>query len=470
MAHAFGQRYDLPLPLWLFISAGAVTVAISFIIIALFVRDTHKTKTPTKLSLLNNPVGKFFIHPMSIGLLRFIFLGLFLLIIATGFWGSQNPLNNLSIVMVWVIAWVGLAFICALFGNFWALINPWNTIFLCAESGYRKLTGNHLSRHNEYPIKMGYWPSFIFFLCFAWLELNWSGSNIPSSVATAISIYTILTLTGMWFYGRETWLCYGECFSVVYALFSRFSITEGRINSEKREWFLRPLGIGLLREDESLPEPSLVFFILLVLSTVSYDGFTETETFQQINIGYIEFIKNLTGNELENLGQSLFDSIALLSFPMIFILTYGFFIWLGAFMDEETERTVELARAFIFSIIPISIAYHLSHYISLLAIEGQVAIKLISDPFGFGWDLFSTSAYEVDIAIINAKFVWYFSIILIVLGHIIAVYIAHMEALRICAGRSEERYGTLISQVPMIVLMIGYTMLSLWIIAQPIVG
>ena len=77
---------------------------------------------------------------------------------------------------------------------------------------------------------------------------------------------------------------------------------------------------------------------------------------------------------------------------------------------------------------------------------------------------------EVDIAIINAKFVWYFSIILIVLGHIIAVYIAHIEALRISAGRSEERYGTLISQVPMIVLMIGYTMLSLWILAQPIVG
>jgi hypothetical protein len=139
-------------------------------------------------------------------------------------------------------------------------------------------------------------------------------------------------------------------------------------------------------------------------------------------------------------------------------------------MDEETKRTLELARVFIFSIVPISIAYHLSHYISLLAIEGQLAIRLISDPFGFGWNLFNTSAYQTDITIISAKFVWYFSIILIVIGHIIAVYVAHMEALRIYADRSQERYGTLISQIPMIVLMIGYTMLSLWIIAQPIVG
>jgi hypothetical protein len=470
LAHAFGQRYDLPLPLWLFISGSAVTVAISFLIVAIFARPVQKNSARTKFDLLNNPVGKFFIHPISIGLIRFIFMGFFLLTIATGIWGSQNPLNNLSIVIVWVIAWVGLAFICALLGNFWALINPWNTIFMYVEYGYRKITGNKLSRQNKYPIKLGYWPSFILFLCFAWLEINWSGSNTPSSVATALLVYTSLTFAGMWVYGRETWLKYGECFSVVYLLFSRFSVTEGNIRPEKREWFLRPPGIGLLRKGKNLPEPTLVFFILLLLSTVSYDGFTETETFQQISSDYVELITNLMGEELDNFSQSLFDTIALISFPIIFILTYGFFIWLSAFMDEETEITMDLARTFIFSIIPISIAYHLSHYISLLAIEGQVAIKLISDPFGFGWDLFNTSNYETDITIINAQFVWYFSVILIILGHVIAVYIAHMEALRFYADRPQERYGILISQIPMIFLMIGYTMLSLWIIAQPIVG
>ena len=458
------------MPLWLFASGGAVTVTISFLIIALFARSAQDTNKPMKVNLLGHPIGKFLIHPIIVGLIRIIFLGLFLLIIATGFWGSQDPLNNLSIVMVWVIAWVGLAFICSLLGNLWALINPWNTIFLYAETGYRAITGNNLSKNNQYPTKVGYWPAFILFICFAWLEINWSGSNTPSSVATALSVYTVLTFSGMWFYGRENWLKYCECFSVVYSLFSRFSVTEGKISSGKREWFLRPPGIGLLRENEDLPEPTLVFFILLLLSTVSYDGFTETETFQKASVSYIEFIKNLTGKELGDFGQTILDTIALLSFPIIFILTYSFFIWLSAFMDEETERTMELARAFIFSIIPISIAYHLSHYISLLAIEGQVAIRLISDPFGFGWDLFNTSAYKTDITIINAKFVWYFSVILIVIGHVIAVYIAHIEALRIYADRSQDRYGILISQLPMIVLMIGYTMLSLRIIAQPIVG
>jgi hypothetical protein len=46
-----------------------------------------------------------------------------------------------------------------------------------------------------------------------------------------------------------------------------------------------------------------------------------------------------------------------------------------------------------------------------------------------------------------------------------AIYLAHRQALRTFASRR----AALRSQWPMLVLMIGYTMSSLWIIAQPIV-
>ena len=101
MAHAFGQRYDLPLPLWLFVAGGALTVIISFIIIVLFVQPHRENYIPIKFNLLKNPIGKFLIHPIIIGFVRFVFAALFILIIATGFWGSQNPL-------IWFgLAWVG---------------------------------------------------------------------------------------------------------------------------------------------------------------------------------------------------------------------------------------------------------------------------------------------------------------------------------------------------------------------------
>jgi len=53
----------------------------------------------------------------------------------------------------------------------------------------------------------------------------------------------------------------------------------------------------------------------------------------------------------------------------------------------------------------------------------------------------------------------------IVAGHIAAVCVAHWIALREYPSRREALW----SQLPMLGLMVGYTVLSLWIIAQPIV-
>lgn len=56
-------------------------------------------------------------------------------------------------------------------------------------------------------------------------------------------------------------------------------------------------------------------------------------------------------------------------------------------------------------------------------------------------------------------------VIAIVTGHVIAVYLAHRTALRLFSDRKRM----LASQFPMLALMVAYTMLSLWIIAQPAV-
>jgi hypothetical protein len=125
----------------------------------------------------------------------------------------------------------------------------------------------------------------------------------------------------------------------------------------------------------------------------------------------------------------------------------------------------ELARLFVLSLVPIALAYHLAHYLSFLLIVGQYMIPLASDPFGFGWDLFGTKIYFPDIGIVNAKFVWITSVIAIVTGHIIAVWLAHVVALR----RFRDSKAALRSQIPMLFLMVAYTMLSLWILAQPVV-
>jgi hypothetical protein len=127
--------------------------------------------------------------------------------------------------------------------------------------------------------------------------------------------------------------------------------------------------------------------------------------------------------------------------------------------------TAMLARRFVLSLVPISLAYHIAHYFSYLFIGGQYAIPLVSDPLGLGWDLFATRSYHVDIGLVGPRLQWYVAVLAVVLGHIVAVYLAHVTALRIFGA---DRAG-LISQIPMLLLMVSYTMCSLWILSQPIV-
>jgi hypothetical protein len=175
-------------------------------------------------------------------------------------------------------------------------------------------------------------------------------------------------------------------------------------------------------------------------------------------------LQDITGNALAAVG-----TIALLGFLAAFQLLYLLFCTLTRLSTPARARhnvtVLHIARLFVLSLIPIALAYHLAHYLSYLAIVGQYMIPLASDPFGFGWDLFGTSLYFVDIGVVNARFIWFISVFAIVTGHIVAVWLAHMMALRLF----KERRAALLSQVPMLLLMVAYTMLSLWILAQPVV-
>ena len=96
---------------------------------------------------------------------------------------------------------------------------------------------------------------------------------------------------------------------------------------------------------------------------------------------------------------------------------------------------LEVARSFALTLVPIAIGYHVAHYLVFLLVQGQYIIPLLSDPFGCGWNLFGTAGYRVDIAIAGARFAWYAAVAAIVIGHMIAVYLAHLRAMAVfCAA------------------------------------
>ncbi|MCY3639343.1 MAG: hypothetical protein OXG80_09660, partial [Chloroflexi bacterium] len=121
-AHAFGQRYDLPIPLSYFMAGAAATVALSFVVIGLFLRGGSAAYRYPRLNLLALPLpGVRLTSRIKAMVARVLSVLLFALVFAATLFGSDNPLENIAPTFIWIIWWVGLGYISALFGNLWML-------------------------------------------------------------------------------------------------------------------------------------------------------------------------------------------------------------------------------------------------------------------------------------------------------------------------------------------------------------
>jgi hypothetical protein len=457
-AHGFGQRYDLPIPLSFYLFGTAATVVVSFVIVGLFVRKTARSHARRRVDLLAFPLGRWIAGPSFALALQACVLAVFIITIIAGLRGHQNPYRNIAPTMVWIIWWVGFAYLSALVGNLWALINPWRTIFESIEILYCGITQRPaLALNLSYPKALGVWPAFLLLFAFTWIELVYPNPAVPALIAWLAVAYSVLTLAGMFVFGCETWLRHGEVFSLVFGTFARFAPIELRTDPQPGVW-LRPFGAGLIRDRPV--STSMMAFVLLLLSSVLYDGALGTPEWGKLETALAPHLA-----ALGELRLMVLRSAGLIAFWLLF---FGAYLGVSGLISAVTagrRSPLDLARHFALTLVPIAIGYHLAHYLTFLLIQGQYIIPLASDPFGFGWNLFGTAGYRVDIAIVGARFAWYAAVSAILIGHVVAVYLAHIKALELFP----ERRAALASQVPLTALMVVYTFVSLSILAEPIV-
>ena len=480
--HAFGQRYDLPIPLSYFLIGAAATVALSFVVIGMFVQKGRESFTYPRLNLLDvSLVGAILSNGIAAILIRTLSVAVLILLLLTGFLGTNRPIDNLSPTFIWIIWWVGMGYVAALLGNLWMFVNPWKITF----EWFQRISGQSEDEEGapfRYPDGLDVWPALLLFFLFAWSENVFTGAFRPFTLSVMVLLYSIITWAGMAAFGKHTWLRHGEAFTVLFGLFSRFSITEVRVadqgvcrrcNSEcslesecvdcydcyeradvgSRELNLRPFAVGLAVKHRV--SAAMAAFVILTLATVSFDGFQDTETWASWRA---DLLTITTTDVVDTLGLAIV--------PLLFGGVYLAFCWGVRRMSGDRGDFGSLASAYVFSLVPIALAYNIAHFVTLLLIQGQLIIPLASDPFGFGWDLFGSVDYNINLTIISAKAVWFISLAAIVLGHVISVYLAHLTSLRL----TDRAPNALRGQIPMLALMVLYTVSSLWIIGQPIVN
>ena len=489
LAHAFGQRYDLPVPLLLYLVGAGAAVALSFVVIGAFIGGGVMRRDYWRLNLLAHPLGRFLAGDFVVAAVKAAAAALFVLVVVAGFLGDQHPMRNIAPVMVWIIGWVGLVYVQAFVGDLWTLINPWRTLFACAEVLYRRLAGGRdFALGLPYPVRWQAWPAVALFAAFAWGELVFPEPAKPVNIAWMLVGYSAITWAGMAAFGRERWLKHGEVFSVLFAMLARFAPLEARVtrpeicdrcglgcldhdyvcvncptcyslaNNAERQWALRPFAVGLLRNDTV--STSVMALVLLFLSVVLYDGLMVTPGFRQSEDALLSVI-SATGEGWQMVGRTF----GLIGFWLLFVTAYLVTCRLMVALVGNRLGAMETARRFAPTLVPIAIAYHLAHYLTFLLVQGQYVIPLASDPFGFGWNVFGSAGYRIDIAIVGAKFTWYVAVAAIVIGHVIAVYLAHRQA----TATFVERRPAMLSQYPLTALMVAFTVISLSILAEPIV-
>src|SRR5205814_9647763 len=142
------------------------------------------------------------------------------------------------------------------------------------------------------------------------------------------------------------------------------------------------------------------------------------------------------------------------------LLTITFLLVFIAFMEAVVylgQRKVDLratVTAFALTLVPIALVYNAAHNYSYVLVQSQYIVPLLNDPLQKGWHLWpAVVSFKPSFALAQASTVWYAQIVLIVLGHIVAVLLAHLRA----NAASQSAQSTLLSQYPILLRLVIYT-------------
>jgi hypothetical protein len=444
-AHGIVGKADLPIPVWLFSWTAAVVLVVSFVALSTLWRSPrlqreHRARLfrmPDVLAWVASAMG----------------LGLFGLVLYSGFAGAQVANANFSVTFVYVVFWVGMPVASVLFGDVFAVLNPWRS---CARAirwvGRRTAPGLFARPLRRYPGGLGVWPAVACLIGFAWLELVYVARDQPSTLAALSLGYFLVMLVGMLLFGVEDWSERADGFGVYFNLLSRMSILcrdqQGVVYAR------RPLS-GLA----DMPIlAGTVALVCTVIGTTTFDGLSNGGVWRTSEPHLQSLFSGLGFNQTPSL--ELAYTLGLLASVALVAGIYRLGM-VGVRSVSDRYSPSELSRTFAHTLAPIGFAYVVAHYFSLLIWQGQAIGYLASDPLGNGANIFGTGSYQIDYAIISYAAIWYVQVAALVGGHVSGLALAHDRALSMYRDPQEA----IRSQYWMLAVMVAFTSFGLWLLS-----
>jgi hypothetical protein len=441
-AHGIQGRADLPVPLIAFYWAAGVVLVVSFVVLAVAWKRPKLVRLDVTGAADAEAAPRHGTTKFLLGLVSFLLL---LLTITTALFGSTDLNDNFAPIAVFVVWWIGIGLAAGFIGDVWRYLHPvaWLARLVRVPD-----------RSSAWPRSRGAWVAVAGLLVFAWLELVYPTAANVRLLGALVLGWTLVTFAGMASYGVEGWLDVGEPFAVYTRVLARMAPRRhGR-------WRVPVVGLTHLRCDL----PGMVVFVGLLIGTVSYDGLSRTLWWKRhLADGSVRLVDRTSLSATH--AQQLFGTLGLAAMVLLALGAFALAALAARMIGGLPRRTRwgSTAQAFAPSLVPIALAYVVAHYFSYFWFQSQSIIRLASDPYGRGWDLFGTAGFSIDYTTLSANAIWAVQLGAIVVGHVLGLVLAHDRALEI----EDEYHGNAVrSQWPMLALMVLYTVGGLYFLSE----
>lgn len=426
LAHGVGGRADLPLPVWLFAYSAAFALLISFVALRIL---WPRPRLAAAAAGRGAPGWLDGAGKASTVVAQVAFTALFVTTLVAAWFGVDSVAANLAPTALYVVFWVGMQVVSALFGDVWRRANPlWVVAAL-----FDRIAGRDPETSTATGIWASHWPAAAGLGVFLWLELAYHEPASTTAVGIFLGAYTVFVLAGATRFGAG-WVRSGDGFAVLFTLLAALAPFHRDDSGRLR---LRWPGAGLANAE---PRPGTLGVILVLLGGTTFDGFSRTELWSDV-VG-TRRAWDLT------IVNSIGLALVIGAVAVLFVLATR----LVAVLAGDHDGTVEQAWRWAPSLIPIVLAYSIAHYFSLLVFEGQAFVALLSDPLGEGWDLFGTADDLIDYTVVSPNTIAYVQVAAIVIGHVCGVIAAHDRAVELYPEKVAVK-----SQYPMLAVMVAYT-------------
>lgn len=420
------NQEPVSVPTWLFLMTGGGVVVASFLLTAYmtdreFIAAIHEWRRPLPGSVL----ARRRLAPVvgGVGVVGLV------AVLVTGAVGPEAALANLAVVVVWAGWWSGYTMSVYFLGDSWPALNPWATVA-------RRLPA---VVSVDYPERLGGWPAVVGLLGLVWLEVVTPVSEEPRLLAVVVAGYTAVTLAGAVAVGPQRWFDRVDPISRVFRFYGRVA----PIQRTEDGLALAVPGAGLTRGDLVAGFDDVAFVLALLWAT-TFDGLVATPAWAGV-------VRPLV----------LAGVPPLLAYLLAMLVGYG--VFLGAFRlasrlvrvtGDSLVTTTAIERWFAPTLLPIAAGYHAAHFLDYFVRLLPTLATVLSNPL--------SAPPNPPVLTVPA---WFggFAVAFVILGHLLAVLVAHARAFDLFTGRLQP----IRSQYPYILVMVLYTMTSLWLVAQP---